>query len=255
MANNIKLEVEKVVPKGNLNQFIDSIWLFKNNNLDDINYTIIPDGFFKLIIIYINGELQIIKLVGLFNESVPIITPSNSVTFLIKFKLLASEYLFNHAIGSLLNSREELDHSFWNINDFKSSILNDFIDHIKQIPVFSNIKMNNIPEKKRALSKLVYSSYSSDNVTKIVNQIDWSHRQINRYLKKHMGVSIKEYLNILKCAETYDQISKGELFPNGNYTDQSHFSRSIKKQTGTTPQKLYENQNDQFVQLKLTDKT
>lgn len=112
-----------------------------------------------------------------------------------------------------------------------------------------------IPKKKQILSELIYSTYSYNNVTAIVNQVDWSQRQINRYLKKHIGVSIKEYLNILKCAETYQQISDGELFPNGNFTDQSHFSKRIKQQTGTTPQKLYENQNVQFIQLQLTDKT
>ncbi len=250
--NGFRLKVGILSPKDELNQFLDSGWLFENNNKHAINYTIIPDGFFKLIVIYIDGSLKQVKLVGLFDKSIPISTPANSVTFLLKFKLLASEYFFKHNIGSLLNNSKELDHDFWRINEFKVGSLQEYIHFIKKN---CNITLTNkIPEKKRQLSQLIYSTYSTGNVTEIVHKIDWSHRQINRYLKKHIGISIKEYLNILKCAETYDQISEGELFPNGNYTDQPHFSKSIKKQTGTTPQKLYEGQNDQFVQLQLTNK-
>ncbi|TCI93055.1 DUF6597 domain-containing transcriptional factor [Tenacibaculum sp. M341] len=253
--NDTGLGVDMLIPKDNLYQFIDSFWLFNNNNNTPINYSIVPDGFFKLIVIYVNKNIHQVKLVGLFDKTIPVTTPANSTTFLIKFKLLASEYIFNHKIGILLNNREELDYTFWNINQFTGKSIEGFIKHIKEnCSNFDTIKTK-IPQKKKKLSELIYSTYSLNNVTSIVNQLDWSQRQINRYLKKHIGVSIKEYLNILKFADTYNQISKGELFPNGNFTDQSHFSKSIKKQTGTTPQKLYEGQNDQFIQLQLTNKT
>ncbi len=86
----------------------------------------------------------------------------------------------------------------------------------------------------------------------VSNQINWSNRQINRYLNKYLGVSLKTYLNIQKCHSSYFHISKGEFYPSNNYFDQPHFIREIKKHTGKTPKEIYKNQNDRFIQLKFT---
>jgi AraC-like DNA-binding protein len=88
----------------------------------------------------------------------------------------------------------------------------------------------------------------------VSNQIFWSNRQINRYLNKYLGVSLKKYLNIQKCYAAYIQIREGRFFPEKGYYDQAHFIREIKKHTNQTPKELYQEQNDRFIQLKNIDK-
>ena len=60
---------------------------------------------------------------------------------------------------------------------------------------------------------------------------------------------MKDYLNIMRCNQTYKDISKNRLTPQSNYFDQSHFIKEIKKYTGATPSELKKNKNDRFLQL------
>ena len=85
--------------------------------------------------------------------------------------------------------------------------------------------------------------------TEASNQIYWTNRQINRYLNKYVGVSLKKYLLIQKCYQSYLQIRKGDFYPDKGFYDQPHFIREIKKHTGETPTSLNEKQNDRFIQL------
>ena len=63
------------------------------------------------------------------------------------------------------------------------------------------------------------------------------------------GLSLKEYLNIIRCNQTYKDISNNRPVLQGNYFDQSHFIKEIKKFTGVTPTELKKNENDRFLQL------
>jgi AraC-like DNA-binding protein len=60
---------------------------------------------------------------------------------------------------------------------------------------------------------------------------------------------LKSFLNIVRCNSSYKDISKGNLFPSENYFDQAHFIKEIKRYTGTTPSKLFKNENVRFLQL------
>ena len=71
-----------------------------------------------------------------------------------------------------------------------------------------------------------------------------------RYLNKHIGISLKKYLNIQKCYRAYLQIREGQFFPEKGFFDQAHFIREVKKHTGHTPTFLHQGINDQFIQLK-----
>ena len=88
------------------------------------------------------------------------------------------------------------------------------------------------------------------SASEVSQQIYWTNRQINRYLNKYLGVSLKKYLNVQKCYEAYIQIREGKFYPEGDYFDQAHFIREVKKHTGQTPKALFEKQNDRFIQLK-----
>ncbi|MFZ1582238.1 MAG: hypothetical protein WAT26_13895, partial [Saprospiraceae bacterium] len=60
---------------------------------------------------------------------------------------------------------------------------------------------------------------------------------------------LKEFLKIVRCHATYQNISNGNLNPSTHFFDQAHFIKEIKKYTGVTPKELSKNKNDRFLQL------
>ena len=103
--------------------------------------------------------------------------------------------------------------------------------------------------RKQTLFHLLYSTNGNLSVGEYSKQSFWASRQINRYFNEQFGLSLKSYCNILKCCASFKQIKKGNLFPEQNYFDQSHFIKEIQKYTGTSPTELHQNKNDRFLQF------
>ncbi len=247
---NKKITYQEIKPSRDLENFVHSFWTSKNESNVHREVTISPDSFFK-IIFFVQGE-KIINyfITGIWTEKKDFIIPTNTTIFGCRLKILAPEYLLNKEIASLLDSLKQLELSYLNINNFT---LSDFEIIVKQWEVeLSRLKPNKkIQTNKLRLSQLLYNSNGDLHTSEVSEQIYWTNRQINRYLNKYIGISLKKYLNIQKIYASYSQIIKGELSPNkNNYFDQAHFIRSVKQYTGETPKSVYLKQNDRFIQLK-----
>jgi len=59
-------------------------------------------------------------------------------------------------------------------------------------------------------------------------------------------------MNIQRAYSAYFDIRQGDFSPSPNDTfyDQSHFIKEIKKHTGATPKKVFQNQNETFKQIR-----
>jgi len=251
--NKDKTKFSQIHPSKDLEELIESYWTYQNPTNQSKKMTIFPDSFFKIIIEFQGANIIRYFLTGLWNKEVEIISPPHSSMYGIKFKILAPEYIFQKEIASLILSYQDLQLSFWDIHDIIQGDFQEFVDKI-ELSITKNRKKKTIQEKKLKLSQLLYSMNGDISVKEVSNQINWSNRQINRYLNKYLGVSLKTYLNIQKCHSSYLHISKGEFYPSNNYFDQPHFIREIKKHTGKTPKEIYKNQNDRFIQLKFPEK-
>ena len=251
--NEDKIKFSQIYPSKGLEELIESYWTYQNPTNQSKKMTIFPDSFFKIIIEFQGANIIRYFLTGLWNKEVEIISPPHSSMYGIKFKILAPEYIFQKEIASLILSHQDLQLSFWDINDVIQGDFREFVDKI-ELRITKNIKQKRIQAKKRQLSQLLYFMNGDISAEEVSNQINWSNRQINRYLNKYLGVSLKTYLNIQKCHSSYFHISKGEFYPSNNYFDQPHFIREIKKHTGKTPKEIYKNQNDRFIQLKFPER-
>ncbi len=226
--------------------YIKCFWSSETGDVEVYN-TILPDGYFDLIVEYTNGKISLVKLTGIWSKPVNVVTNSNTKLFSIRFKLLAAEYLFNREIKSILNSIQILPLEFWNLNNFKGDSFEKFVVHITQY-IKNDLELEeNIDDKKIKLFDLAYSN-NIFSVSKISQEICWSSRQINRYFNKTFGISLKEFLDIIRFRKNFKNISEGKLYPESKYFDQSHFIKEIKKYSGVTPKELY--RNDRFLQLK-----
>ena len=241
------MKYREIKPDGFLNHFVQCFWEYENEEIQ-YDHTILPDGYFDLIVEYENKILSRVKLTGVWTKPINVNIPKSTKILAVRFKLLAAEYLFSHEIKSILDSTKDLDFSFWEINSLYCDDFDSFVHFISNKINFAFLGPKEIDCRKTNLFQLIYQDKKL-SVKELSEQIFWSSRQINRYFNQQFGFSLKTYLNIVRCNASYKNIAEGQLFPKENFFDQSHFIKEIKKYTGATPTELLHNKNDRFLQL------
>ncbi|MET0244429.1 MAG: AraC family transcriptional regulator, partial [Flavitalea sp.] len=93
------------------------------------------------------------------------------------------------------------------------------------------------------------SSAGQKSISELSEHSFWSSRQINRYFNDWFGLSLKAYCNILRFRESFTEISKGNLYPSQNYSDQAHFIKDVKKFAGVTPGELNRTDQGKYIQI------
>ncbi|WP_316927706.1 AraC family transcriptional regulator [Maribacter sp. HTCC2170] len=244
---------QEIKPSQELENFVHSFWMHKNLTSKFQRKTIVPDSYFKIVIVTRNDKVLRYLITGLWTFEKPFTIPSNSTVFGCRLKMLAPEFLLNREVASVLQDIKQLDLKYLNADNFN---LSDFATLVKQWETeLLKIKVQKeIPGSKLRLSQLLDKMNGDISTAEVSNQIYWTNRQINRYLNKYLGVSLKKYLNIQKCYQAYLHIRDGNFYPEKGYFDQPHFIREIKKHTGETPKSLHKSQNDRFIQLKRISK-
>ncbi len=243
------LDFKLIKPDKLLSDFVESFWLLHNQSDTDKEMVILPDGRIDLTFAQSATEpFQVIRS-GLETHSQQVILKSKTVMFAVSFKLLATEYIFHSTVSNLLNYAEYLPSNFW---DFNTSDLQDFDLFCKKASQkIHSLLPQEIDPRKQKLFDLIYTSNGELTVKELSEQVHWSSRQINRYFNQQFGVSLKEYCNILRFRSSFQHIKQGKLFPQQNFTDQSHFIKQVKKLSGVSPKELKQNQNDRFIQFSI----
>lgn len=244
---------KQVAPDFFLKDFIRCYWWLDNEENKPLNYTILPDGCFDLILYFKNYQLQRIVLTGLYTKEVDVLIAPNTQLLGIQFRLLAVDYLLQTPIATLINTEKEMPIDHWNLDTilFKNQLATiDFLNDRCATIVHQKKK---IDSRKSLLFKLLYQSKGSLSIKEYSQKVNWTSRQMNRYFKKRFGLPLKLYCAILKCAASFKHIQQGQLAPTHNYFDQSHFIKDLKKYTGNRPKELYKNKNDRFLQLSIMD--
>lgn len=250
MSTNEEHVYSEVYPSDEMDDYV-SLY-FKAENLSDKPQpmTICPDGYFKLIIQLLDGKMVAYFLTGMWANEIDIVVPPRVTTYGIKFKIIAAEMIFKREIATILNSVEQKKTDYFGIDKVDFGSFGDVVNQLEEI------LLNRLPPKEQIranrirLSQFLYSNYEDIQAREVAKQIHWSQREINRYLNKYIGISLKKYLNIQKCYRAYFRITEGDFFPEKGFFDQAHFIREVKKHTGQTPTTLYKGKNDQFIQLR-----
>ncbi|MCS3799098.1 DUF6597 domain-containing transcriptional factor [Niastella sp. OAS944] len=236
-----------LAPAAPLSDFVESFWMIANNTNHDHQVVLIPDGRFDIIFSLKNKDGLAAVLRGLDTQPGPATISANTAFFAISFKLLAVEYLLHEKVDSLLNEGAVLPAGFWNVSKHDLTDLEVFAEKVSA-QMMSMIKPG-IDDRKKQLFQLIYSSNGTLTVKELSEKVFWSSRQINRYFNDQFGISLKAYCSIMRFRASLHHIKAGKLFPELNYTDQTHFIKEVKKMTGVTPKELAKNQNDRFILL------
>ncbi|MCA6442172.1 MAG: AraC family transcriptional regulator [Bacteroidetes bacterium] len=241
------MKYEEIKTDGYLSNFVKCFWTSETLTKSS-EYTILPDGYFDLIVEIRNKKISSVKLTGIWTIPIDIQTETHTEIFAVRFKPLAIELLENINLKSLLNSSIYLGTDFIGIDNLAFNNFKDFCKHIENYLQRRIEKSKTVNDLKIRLFIEIFKK-EIFNVQELSERVFWTSRQINRYFNLTFGLSLKEYLNIIRCNQTFKDISKNRLTLQSNYFDQSHFIKEIKKFTGATPTELKKNENDRFLQL------
>lgn len=241
----------QIEPIQSLKDYIRCYWWLDNPSEQTLAYTILPDGCFDLIIYYQDNKLERIVLTGLYTQKLEVQIAPYTQLFGIQFRLLAVDYLIQQHIASSINHEKILSLNYWDLQSLSFKNQQTTVQYLNQKCTNLIQAQRKIDKRKVRLFQLLYQTKGGETVAYYTEQVHWSSRQMNRYFKKRFGLSLKAYCTILKCRASFKHIKKGQLAPEYNYFDQSHFIKDLKKYTGNRPKDLYKNENDRFLQLSI----
>ena len=236
-----------IKPAKPLSDFVESFWFLHNQSGSSKETTGLPDGLIDISLSRSAEEsFRIVQLGGLTQHEQAVI-PAGCLIFCISFKLLSVEYIFREPIADIIDSGRILPDDFWGFSENDLQDFDLFVEKATQMILAFLPK--EIDERKRKLFELIYAANGAITVKELSEKAFWSSRQINRYFNQQFGLSLKAYCNILRFRASLNHIVNGKLFPEENFTDQTHFIKEIKKFSGVVPKELSKNKNDRFILL------
>ncbi|SFC30772.1 Helix-turn-helix domain-containing protein [Flexibacter flexilis DSM 6793] len=248
-----QLEYISCVPDHSLTDIVESIWMVKNHSDEKKEGIIVPDGKIDLFLLAVENQNFEIFISGICTK--PIVKPPfpRSTMFAISFHPLAAEYIFKQSFSELKNTKQTLPPDYWG---FSENDLSDFETfYHKACKMIASLLQKEMDSRKKHLFELIYASKGETTVKDLSEKTCWSCRQMNRYFNTWFGITLKSYLNIIRFSSSLKQLKKGDLYPELNYGDQSHFIREVKKFAGVKPTILNKNENDRFIQFSLMPET
>ena len=245
MSKELKYKVIK--PEDSLADFVESFWFLQNQTDSNKEIILLPDGRVDLIFTSYPSQPIQTTLLGMATKPDHTILSANTTLFAISFKLPSVEYVIKKPVPELLDSAEHLSENFW---EFTATNFNNFQHFIQKASHrIQSVLPQHIDNRKEKLFELIYTSKGEMTVKELAENAGWSSRQINRYFNQHFGLSLKTYCNILRFRASFKHLKEGKLYPQQDFTDQSHFIKEVKKLSGVSPKELKQNHNDRFIQF------
>ncbi len=243
------IQFKRIGPDPTLADYVNSFWMLTNQADQPKPIVVLPDGRIDLTwSFYATPSLQL-RLAGLTTHPAQASFPPRTTIFGVNLTLLAAEYLLERSVANLLNDSASLPASFWGINQVDFAQFEPFC-----VALSSTMRARLVPSidpRKRNLFRLLETTNGSITVRAMAEQVGWSSRQINRYFTQYIGLPLKAYCTILRFRATFGQLKAGNLFPEGNFTDQAHFIKDVRRFASVRPKELLHNENDRFIQFSL----
>ncbi|MES2513801.1 MAG: AraC family transcriptional regulator [Bacteroidota bacterium] len=236
-----------IKPHHSLSEFVESFWLLENRSEGDKELVILPDGRIDLTFSKSATQPFQIILSGIETKPDKALLKAKTRMFAVSFKLLSTEYIFGHTISDFVNSAKQLPPDFWNFSEEDLADFDLFCSKASQ--QLYELLPKDYDNRKKKLFDLIYETHGTVTVKELSEKVSWSSRQINRYFNHQFGLPLKAYCNILRFRASFHHIKDGQLYPQQNFADQSHFIKEIRKLSGVSPKELKLNRNDRFIQL------
>ena len=251
---NPPLAYTETLPETALLPFVRRFWQFEHTGTQTLHHTLLPDGFFDLVVKIMGNQVESTSLFGIWTTPLHVEIPGGTRVLGISFNPLAAVGLFRQSIAPLKNAETRLAEGRWNIE--KSALLpyGEFVCRVS-----AEMQADLTPGKPPApwlaeVFRLLSEAEGQLTIQALSEKVCRSRRQLNRDFNAWFGLSVKSYASLLQCFAACIGIRDGDLFPEAGFYDQSHCIRQIRKHTGTHPAELHQNQNDRFLQFSTSAK-
>lgn len=193
---------------------------------------------------------EIVVQLTIFGKSIPaecLEVTDNTTIIIYFFYPFALASIFNVAARKLLAEPIHLHN--WNAH--KTNALRTQFAYTKstteKVDVLDNLLINELTANKRECNIILYSTdyimsnHGAETLAELLKKLDLNERTFQRIFKKYVGVTASQYRRICQFENSFTQLrakdfgSLSDVAYDTGFADQSHFIRSFKEFTATTP--------------------
>ena len=197
----------------------------------------------------VNGEEIVIQLT-LFGKSIPaecLEVRDNTTIVICFFYPFALASIFNIAARKLL--AEPVHLHTWNAH--KTNALRTQLAYTKstnaKVEVLDNLLIHELTDHKKECDIILYSTdyiisnHGVETLSELLKKLNVNERTFQRIFKKYVGITASQYRRICQFENSFTQLraqefgSLSDIAYDTGFADQSHFIRSFKEFTATTP--------------------
>lgn len=256
---NVSFEEHK--PSKKLTNFIHSYWLGNFNLLKQptFNQSVLPNGCIEIIIHLSDRHCFLIDSSSQFKHTADYIvlglfdTPYN-VSFDNNVNVFGIRLYPDGFINIFGHRPKELNASYENGIDFFGIQFSDFCNRLKELVLVKDridltntffeghLARNYKSHDYTHLTMSMIRNYGGIlNYNQIVSNIPISQRQLQREFKNVYGISVRDYLRIMRFNAIHNYMLSGqalnltELSYELSFADQSHFVKEYKRFSGVSP--------------------
>lgn len=221
-----------------LSDYVRTVLVFKNDS-ESSELPLFTNGMSTLL-------YKADNRITLFGQSVPV-EEWNETTIAFFFKPFSLATIFKLSAQDLKAKPIELN--LWNAQ--KAMALNIQLYHSKstqeKVEILSHFIFTQIESNKRDCEMIRYATdtimhnSNTDILSQLLENSHLAERTFQRIFKKYVGITANEYRRICQHYFAFSHLKSGHFeklidvaFTNG-YFDQSHYIRSFKEFTNTTP--------------------
>ncbi|MEP0262419.1 helix-turn-helix domain-containing protein [Dokdonia sp.] len=245
-------------PSSELSHIIKSFWMIDSGQDATINrQKIIPDGYPEMIFhsadsyrTTIHGVWQLQDrdlIAGQITNYFYLENTGVTKMFAIKFQPWALTVLFGIDMATITDTVITIDHSLLKVlSPIKQIAIQDdhtFEDKVTDIENWLITYVDTITytlQKGIRATECMIESQGKLGLTEMRKQVDISERSLERFFKRHIGLSPKRYYRILRFSNVFNLVQEkgfkwSDVVYLGGFYDQSHFIKNFKEFTGEEP--------------------
>ncbi len=235
---------KEIKPSEELNNVIDSFWTFSNNKANE-NFKVLPDACTDLIF-DLNQNKGFVSGVMTNYQLTELATESNLIG--VRFKSEKFGSLSKIPLNETKNLRVELSQIFPSNNLNILNQLTDLESITDKVNFLENFITTSFKQNYQEKDHLILSVAHNIrllkgivNVGGIAKSFHISLRQLERRFKSYIGLTIKEFSNIVrfnnakKAITTYTETTLLAIAFDMGFFDHSHMTNEFKRISGENP--------------------
>ncbi|MNK83124.1 Bifunctional transcriptional activator/DNA repair enzyme AdaA [compost metagenome] len=244
-----QLSYREISPSKALQPFVACYWFLNSVTplYEVVPHRVLPDGCVDILVDFTSGEAH---FVGVMSEAD--IVPLISIVQLMGIRFLPHSLplLLKGEAGFVANSMLGLTEVWGSEAGFieelsASGLMAEQRVKVIERALLSWFGQDHVDPKWSGLLNLISERKGRITIAELADYYTVSERHISRTFKSVMGITAKEYTNIIRfqgvlqyLKQSGSTVDWADLSLNSGYYDQSHFIHEFKKRYGITPGRL-----------------